>query len=327
MDNSSFYISSIRIQNLFGNQQLKWDTFTDVNILGGVNGSGKSTILKSCYALLKDGFILDEKLAKLSDGIEIKFVNGYTFHWSKQKLETIEYQREEGFEYYLNNNSINKDGFLALQKIRIFANNGKTISFKDLSKSIHVSLINSFEQRIFAQEKMQLSEGNDRTYLDYLIHEQIFKRNSTFTGILEKVIKIAFRQQDFTQLMQQKEIGSFLSLYYTLQRFMTDYSVLIDNQIRMQRKDNPEHILSYEALSMGEKQLVLLMLMVTNTVQEPCIFFMDEPDLGMHVEWKEKLIHEIRELNPNMQIILSTHAPSMIEGWQNRVKEVSQLIS
>lgn len=108
---------------------------------------------------------------------------------------------------------------------------------------------------------------------------------------------------------------------------MTDYSVLIDNQIRMQRKDNPEHILSYEDLSMGEKQLVLLMLMVTNTAQEPCIFFMDEPDLGMHVEWKEKLIREIRELNPNMQIILSTHAPSMIEGWQNRVKEVSQLIS
>ena len=98
-----------------------------------------------------------------------------------------------------------------------------------------MSLINSFEQRIFAQEKMQLSEGNDRTYLDYLIHEQIFKRNSTFTGILEKVIKIAFRQQDVTQLMQQKEIGSFLSLYYTLQRFMTDYSVLIDNQIRMQK--------------------------------------------------------------------------------------------
>ena len=52
---------------------------------------------------------------------------------------------------------------------------------------------------------------------------------------------------------------------------------------------------------------------------------MDEPDLGMHIEWKEILIKTIREMNPNMQIILSTHAPSMIEGWYDNVKEVNQI--
>ena len=52
---------------------------------------------------------------------------------------------------------------------------------------------------------------------------------------------------------------------------------------------------------------------------------MDEPDLGMHVEWKEILIKKMREMNPNMQIILTTHAPSMIEGWFENVKEVTQI--
>jgi predicted ATP-binding protein involved in virulence len=52
---------------------------------------------------------------------------------------------------------------------------------------------------------------------------------------------------------------------------------------------------------------------------------MDEPDLSMHIDWKEILISELHELNPNMQIILSTHAPSVIMQWRDRVKEVGQL--
>ena len=82
----------------------------------------------------------------------------------------------------------------------------------------------------------------------------------------------------------------------------------------------------YEHLSMGEKQLLLLILMVGNTKQQPCVFFMDEPDLSMHIDWKEELVTQLHEMNPNMQIILSTHAPSVITGWMDCVKEVSQLI-
>ena len=52
---------------------------------------------------------------------------------------------------------------------------------------------------------------------------------------------------------------------------------------------------------------------------------MDEPDLALHITWKKILIRELRKVNPNMQIILATHAPSVIEGWYDRVKEVSQL--
>ena len=326
MDNSSFYISSIKIQNLFGHQQLQWNTFTDVNILGGINGSGKSTVLKSCYALLKDGFIADEKLAKLSDSIDIKFTNGYTFHWNKQKIESTEYQREEGFEYYLNSHSINQEGFLTLQKTQVLTDKGNFLPIKELLKQIHVYLINSFEQRILAQEKVQTGEGNDRTYLDYLIHEQIFKRNSHFTGVFEKLLNVIVHQPDLSQAIQKKEIQGFLLFYSSLQQFMEEYEIRIDNQIRLKRKGSADE-LSYEDLSTGEKQLILLLLMITNTAQAPCIFFMDEPDLGMHVEWKEKLIRQMRELNPHMQILLSTHAPSMIEGWQNRVKEVSQIIT
>jgi predicted ATP-dependent endonuclease of OLD family len=54
---------------------------------------------------------------------------------------------------------------------------------------------------------------------------------------------------------------------------------------------------------------------------------MDEPEVSLHVEWQQRLIDLIRELNPNAQIILTTHSPAVImNGWMDRVTEVSDVI-
>ena len=53
---------------------------------------------------------------------------------------------------------------------------------------------------------------------------------------------------------------------------------------------------------------------------------MDEPEASLHIEWQQKLISMIRELNPNVQLILTTHSPAVImEGWLDAVTEVSDI--
>ena len=52
---------------------------------------------------------------------------------------------------------------------------------------------------------------------------------------------------------------------------------------------------------------------------------MDEPDLALHIIWKQKLINELLKMNQQMQIILSTHSPSVIEGWYGKVREINQI--
>lgn len=53
---------------------------------------------------------------------------------------------------------------------------------------------------------------------------------------------------------------------------------------------------------------------------------MDEPEASLHIDWQTRLIELILQLNPNVQIILATHAPAVIQmGWLDRVTEVSDI--
>ena len=61
--------------------------------------------------------------------------------------------------------------------------------------------------------------------------------------------------------------------------------------------------------------------------EQPYILLMDEPEISLHIEWQYKLFEEIRHLNPNCQIITSTHSPSLFgDGWGDKLVFVEDLI-
>ena len=76
-------------------------------------------------------------------------------------------------------------------------------------------------------------------------------------------------------------------------------------------------------LSSGEKQMLIIMLTVLVQDRQPYVLFMDEPEVSLHVEWQQHLISRIRALNPNVQIVLTTHSPAVImDGWMDSVTDV-----
>ena len=79
-------------------------------------------------------------------------------------------------------------------------------------------------------------------------------------------------------------------------------------------------------LSSGEKQMLAILLTVLVEDNENYVLFMDEPEVSLHVEWQQRLIELILSLNPNVQIILTTHSPALVmNGWMDRVTEVSDI--
>ena len=101
---------------------------------------------------------------------------------------------------------------------------------------------------------------------------------------------------------------------------------------RINRQSNELSFLQYEeeippyCLSSGEKQILLILLTVLTEDQQPYVIFMDEPEASLHFEWQRRLIALVRELNPNAQVIMTTHSPALImNGWEDCVTEVSAI--
>lgn len=90
--------------------------------------------------------------------------------------------------------------------------------------------------------------------------------------------------------------------------------------------DHGETIPLYK-LSSGEKQLLIILLRVFLMEEQPYILLMDEPEISLHIEWQYRLFEEIRGLNPNCQIITSTHSPSLFgDGWGDKLFFVEDLV-
>ena len=306
-------IKKIEIKGFFGKGDFEWILDPVVNILGGKNGSGKSTIFKMCYAMLNAETLLasmEEGVKKTFKEITLTFSNDWTLFWPYDS-ETLR----------LNFNG--KIPSAHIESILVKDDKGKVRQLAELQKLVHVHLINSFEQHLdkavqYGQQPKS-TPLNDPTMLDLMIKDQIDLRNRDFSETMENLIDSTEEDE-----MRRKEYAAIYKKTYTaLEKFLKEYDKPFKSSFEFSK--NGEKF-GFEKLSMGEKQILLLLLMVGNVRQESCVFFMDEPDLSMHIDWKEILVKELHELNPNMQIILSTHAPSVITGWHDKVKEVSQLI-
>ena len=106
----------------------------------------------------------------------------------------------------------------------------------------------------------------------------------------------------------------------------TGKHINIDNsRLEFVINDEDKHISLYE-LSSGEKQLIYILLTVLMEEQKEYVLFMDEPEISLHVDWQECLIEKIQLLNPNCQMLIATHAPSLLlGGWNSFVKNIDDL--
>ncbi len=328
-------ISRVEIKGLWKRFDLTWDLQPDVNILSGINGSGKSTIL-SCIVGLITGQ-LDKLHQGLMEKVVIIFDNERHLTFEHFKLnDTIEnlekkaqvdnifekilidLKKKEGLNY-------EKTKYIQFEIGVSFFDDLKT-TLGELNNLIKIDIISTFDNEI--PEIGRRPDGNVRTELD----RDIFRLQKQYLDYQLNIGKRAIEIITQNNGHSQEEV---LKIKKQQERFLEIIDSLFkDTDKRINREKNEivflsgnDEITAYQ-LSSGEKQVLVILLTTLIQDNKPSIIFMDEPEISLHFDWQKKLIQYIREINPNSQIILATHSPAIImEGWRDKVSDVRDLIT
>ena len=284
------YIAKVEISNLWKKHDIEWTLNSDVNVLSGANGSGKTTIFDLILGTLILGNFPKWR-PDIYDKVIITFNNGKIIgcdNFNKDSKIGIDYNQDI-YDY------------IAIDTIRTFD-----------------KLINPIEEK-YRNSKAPLNTELDweiyklqRDYLDYQLN--ISKRKD----LLIEETKI----DEYQKLIQPQK--RFLEIIDNLFSETNKQINRVENEISFITEDGIE-ISPYE-LSSGEKQILLILLTVLIQDNKPAILLLDEPEISLHIDWQKKAIQYIKELNPNIQLIIATHSPAIVmEGWLDKVTEVSDI--
>lgn len=271
MEVQANYIKRIEIHGLWHRYDIAWDLRPDVNILSGINGVGKTTILNR------------------------------SVNYLEQTSGEVKSDEKDGVHVYFDNSAAT---FIPYDVIRSY---DRPLIMGDFTARMADANVKSeLDWQLYLLQ---------RRYLDYQVN------------IGNKMIELLSGDEE------QRSLAPSLSLPKRKFQDMIDELFSYTHKT-IDRKSNDivfyqngERLLPYK-LSSGEKQMLVILLTVLVRDDDHCVLFMDEPEASLHIEWQQKLIGMIRSLNPNVQLILTTHSPAVImEGWLDAVTEVSEISS
>ena len=270
------YIKKIEIDSLWsGKKHIVWELDPHVNILSGINGVGKSTILNKVVKGLAAGGEFPSHMLK---GVRLEVM--------PDECKWIRYDMIRSLDSNLSQAFTESDGFVRQALTALAGVGGGSL--------LDIQLYNL-----------------QRKYLDYQVN------------IGNRIIqKLQSGDTDAAQQLSQKKTR-FQDIVDELFRDTGKKMLRTENELRFTQIG--EVLLPYQ-LSSGEKQILIILLTVLVEDNMPYVLFMDEPEVSLHLEWQKRLVDLCLELNPNVQIILTTHSPAIVmNGWVDSVTEVSDI--
>ena len=261
------YIKQIEIDSLWsGKKHVVWNLDPHVNILSGINGVGKSTILnKVVKSVNTNGDIINHLLK----GVHVTADPEDATHIRFDLIRSLD------------------------------------------SPVLDVDTMAHVDARILSALDFQLYHLQ-RKYLDYQVNIGNRIIAELQSGNMNAAQELSQKKTRFQDMIDElfEETGKKI--------------VRTENEIRFTQIG--EVLVPYQ-LSSGEKQMLAILLTVLVEDDLPYVLFMDEPEVSLHIEWQKRLIDLIVELNPNVQIILTTHSPAVVmNGWVDRVTEVDDIV-
>ena len=195
------------------------------------------------------------------------------------------------------------------------------------AQRIRYDVVRSVDRQMVTNERVTtLDDGQVVTELDWQLYQLQRRYLDYQVNVGNRMIALltsgcdAAREEAATAAAAKTQ---FLDL---VDELFAETGKRIDRESNELRFLQYEEVLSPYVLSSGEKQMLILLLTTLTQDRQPYVLFMDEPEVSLHFDWQKRLISMVRSLNPNAQIILTTHSPAVImDGWEDYVTEVSEI--
>lgn len=195
------------------------------------------------------------------------------------------------------------------------------------AQRIRYDVVRSVDRQMVTNERVTtLDDGQVMTELDWQLYQLQRRYLDYQVNVGNRMIALltsgcdAAREEAATAAAAKTQ---FLDL---VDELFAETGKRIDRESNELRFLQYEEVLSPYVLSSGEKQMLIILLTTLTQDRQPYVLFMDEPEVSLHFDWQKRLISMVRSLNPNAQIILTTHSPAVImDGWEDYVTEVSEI--
>lgn len=315
-------LKSIKLENFKGMEDTKIDLDSKSTVLFGVNGVGKSTILRAIN-LLYSSIINKVVQNRFKQGINIE-LSDITFGRSYSKLimdvvfqdkVVLEYSRtmerktkkrthSKEMESILNrfvNEHLSEDD--ELSNMPIFVNYSVNRLVIDIPLRIRNTHI--FDKPA-AFEKAIESKIDFRTFFEWYRYQEDLENEIKANGDL--------KYEDRALKATKKAITTMLENVSNLRVQRNPLSMKVD-------KDGVS--LSVDQLSDGEKCTLALLGDLTrrlslanpsleNPLNGEGVVLIDEIELHMHPAWQRRILATLKSLFPNIQFIVTTHSPQVL---------------
>lgn len=296
-----YLIKEVEIKKMWGTTDIKWQLDPEVNILVGINGSGKSTVLQTINVAIANNY------NKLND-----------FYLIKDKIESVKASFFNDKSHTVLNKANSYNFFLNGIDCELISTFDGVINIDDREEAKPLK-----HSDMFPIEPIKF-----RTQLDVVLENIILKKSSvfSFTDYRLKAVNPSLSERETIEVGQR--IIRFFGLVNNF--FKSTYKTVFidtnDNFVKFLKTRENKVVEIYD-LSSGEKQLLIILFKVFLQEEKPFILLMDEPEVSLHVDWQHQLIGAIRELNPNCQLIIATHSPSIFgDGWADKISFMEDLV-
>jgi len=136
--------------------------------------------------------------------------------------------------------------------------------------------------------------------------------------IVEEWNKLLERRQRIFQPRDQ-----FLEILNAMMQRKT-FDIDDQNELRITTQSGKN--LPIYRLSSGEKQLLIVLGEALLQENGTWVYIADEPELSLHVRWQESLVHNLRAINENSQIVFATHSPDVVSTYSDKVFDMEQVL-